>query len=283
VNEPLTPVQPTEDMRLPAGSAVFQVILGKLEDGSPNLDMRAVLIGGPDGPVAYDPLNPAHRLVAVIGNRIDDLLAEATGTSATRTDAGVIERRLQEGEQPGAIPEEGLDPVSLSRGTPAQPMPHELAAAYQGGARAFAQMEQAAQQGMVNLDRAIQHELTETEAVRQDKLASLALQYSGNGNPAEPQAGFEATGMEQVREQAPWPFGSGPRDGDEANPAPLEDRVSAELAKEAPQWPMGSVGRSFMDTAPKRPDGTPYGTRDPDFDIADRQEGKGGSGLHPDD
>jgi hypothetical protein len=250
VNEPLTPVQPTEDMRLPAGSAVFQVILGKLEDGSPNLDMRAVLIGGPDGPVAYDPLNPAHRLVAVIGNRIDDLLAEATGTSATRTDAGVIERRLQEGEQPGAIPEEGLDPVSLSRGTPAQPMPHELAAAYQGGARAFAQMEQAAQQGMVNLDRAIQHELTETEAVRQDKLASLALQY----NPAEPQAGFEATGMEQVREQAPWPFGSGPRDGDEANPAPWRTAYRLNLRKKhrSGRW----VRRSFMDTAPKRPDGT---------------------------
>lgn len=218
MNEPLTPVQPTEDMRLPEGSAVFQIILNKLEDGSPNLDMRGVLIGGPDGPASYDPTNPAHRLMAVIGNRIDELVAEATGGSAVRrTDAGVIERRLQDGEQPGAIPEEpgivaGLD---LS------------------------------DEGLTRLEQQQQrHELTETEAVRQDKLAKLAAMYGGDnaqvalklgpdGNPAEPQAGFEATGMEQVREQAPWPFGSG--------------------------------------------------KRDPDFDIADRQEGKGGSGLHTDD
>jgi hypothetical protein len=237
VNEPLTPVQPTEDMRLPAGSAVFQVILGKLEDGSPNLDMRAVLIGGPDGPVAYDPLNPAHRLVAVIGNRIDDLLAEATGTSATRTDAGVIERRLQEGEQPGAIPEEGLDPVSLSRGTPAQPMPHELAAAYQAGSKAIEQLAQAVQIGHQQL-------LTETEAVRQDKLANLALQYNHSGNPMDT----------TPKRPDGTPFGSGP------------DYVD------------GSEAEGF---APN----TPYngGRRDPDFELADRQEGKGGSGLHTDD
>jgi hypothetical protein len=217
VNEPLTPVKPTEDMRLPEGSAVFQIILSKLDSGELNMDMRGVLVGGPDGPATYDPLNPAHRLLAVINNHLDDLVAEATrgGGKLYKTDAGVIERRLHEGEQPGAIPEEpgivaGLD---LS-------------------AEGLAQLEQAAQQGMVNLDRAIQHELTETEAVRQDKLASLALQYNHSGNPAE----------------------AGPDHED------------------------GPASEGF---AP----GTPYngGTRDPDFDIAERQEGKGGSGLHTDD
>lgn len=158
MNESLTPVQPTEDMRLPAGSAVFQIINAPLEDGTPNLDMRGVLVGGPDGPVSYDPTNPAHRLVAVIGNRIDELVAEATGGAATRrTDAGVIERRLHPGEQPGAIPEEGLDKPGIVAG-------YDLSDA--------------------NLARE-RHELTETEAARQDKLAALALQYNSSGNPKE--------------------------------------------------------------------------------------------------
>lgn len=88
--KPITPVQTvTDDMKLPEGSAVFQIIKNVI-DGQQNLDMRGVMVGTNQ----YDPLNPAHRLLAAISNNIDKLLEMAGGGIATPVNADEIEQRL---------------------------------------------------------------------------------------------------------------------------------------------------------------------------------------------
>jgi hypothetical protein len=139
----ITPVAGvTEDMKLPNGSAVFQII-NTTKDGSPHLDMRGVLVGGTE----YDPLNPAHRILATINNQIDALVAVATGGEVQSETAEAVENRLaaEQGE-PGIVAGYDLSDANLARE---------------------------------------RHELTETEAARQDKLAALALQYNSSGNPKE--------------------------------------------------------------------------------------------------
>lgn len=159
----IAPVQGvTQDMKLPEGSAVFQIINAAV-DGVPNLDMRGVLVGGG----SYDPLNPAHRLLAVINNNIDQFVAMATGGTVTREPAGAIEERLaanQHGIGPDTDPD-FADPVSLSKGTPFPPAQFTLATG--------------TPEGNVESD-----DLLTFEERQQEKLANLALGYS-TGNPTE--------------------------------------------------------------------------------------------------
>lgn len=93
--KPMTPVAViTDDMKLPDGSAVFQII-NQPVNGEPNLDMRGVLIGTNQ----YDPANPAHRVLACISNNIDSLMTQATGGNAVRhADSDAIEQRLLAGQ-----------------------------------------------------------------------------------------------------------------------------------------------------------------------------------------
>lgn len=99
------PVGLTEDMRLPDGSAVFQIILNT-KDGQPNIDMRGVLIGA----TGYDPTNPAHRICGVIQNRISEIVDEATGGEIVQETTDDIEARLR--VDPAAITPNGnpIDP-----------------------------------------------------------------------------------------------------------------------------------------------------------------------------
>jgi len=95
----------TEDMKLPDGSAVFQIIQNISEDGEQGkLDMRGVLIGCE----TYDPGNAAHRVLAVINNMADQIIAMALpGSSVQRERAQDIEQRIVEnGERVNGMPPE---------------------------------------------------------------------------------------------------------------------------------------------------------------------------------
>ena len=89
------PIQATEDMKLPDGSAVFQVI-NTVIDGKPATDMRGVLIGSQ----VFDPTNPAHRIMATINNQIDAIVGIATNSAVTRELNGDIDKRIEKTLQP---------------------------------------------------------------------------------------------------------------------------------------------------------------------------------------
>lgn len=106
----IDPVGFTEDMRLPDGSAVFQIILNT-KNGQPNIDMRGVLIGATE----YDPANPAHRICGVIQNRMSEIVAEATGGEIVQETTDAIEARLR------------VDPATITpNGNPVDPYLGEL-------------------------------------------------------------------------------------------------------------------------------------------------------------
>jgi len=109
----------TEDMKLPPGSAVFQIIQNISEDGEEGkLDMRGVLIGSE----TYDPSNAAHRVLAVINNMADQIIAMALpGSSVQRERAVDIEQRILKNGNPM------LDNLPRTPG-----MPPELGMGYAG-------------------------------------------------------------------------------------------------------------------------------------------------------
>lgn len=90
----IEPVAPTQDMRLPEGSAVVQAIITRDPNGGGTLDVRCVLIGTD----VYDPVNPAHRFVLAIQNRISEIMLEVTGEPSTPVDGSDIEQRLAEAQ-----------------------------------------------------------------------------------------------------------------------------------------------------------------------------------------
>jgi hypothetical protein len=91
----------TEDMKLPAGSAVIQAILHRDADDPKlvSIDFRFVTIGTTQLKLA----NPTHRFLQAVQRRMDEIMAEVTGgieVGFTATDDDVIEARLR-GVQPG--------------------------------------------------------------------------------------------------------------------------------------------------------------------------------------
>jgi hypothetical protein len=55
---------------MPAGSAVVQIMLNMGADGLPTLDVQGILVGSEQ----FNPYNPAHRFLAAIVERMDELL-----------------------------------------------------------------------------------------------------------------------------------------------------------------------------------------------------------------
>src|SRR5258708_3838698 len=79
----------TEDMKLPSGSAVLQMIIHKTAEGG-TLDTRIVLVGA----LEVEPNTPAHGLAMILQNRLPELIEEATGITCNAVDAAEIEDRL---------------------------------------------------------------------------------------------------------------------------------------------------------------------------------------------
>lgn len=103
---PLTPAGAiTEDLKLPEGSAVFQIVR-TIVDGQQHLDMRGVLIGT----MQFDHSNPAHRLLATIQNNVPELIQMATGQQVFEKPDEEIEAGIL-ANQPGAT-----DPADLAKG-----------------------------------------------------------------------------------------------------------------------------------------------------------------------
>lgn len=92
----------TEDMKLPSGSAVLQMIIHKTAEGG-TLDTRIVLVGA----LEVEPNNPAHRLAMILQNRLPELIEEATGITCNAVDAAEIEDRLGE-RKVGMVAELGM-------------------------------------------------------------------------------------------------------------------------------------------------------------------------------
>lgn len=84
----------TEDMKLPPGSAVIQCILHRNEDGLGGfLDVRAVTIGSS----VLDMSNPAHRFVAAVSERMEEILTQVGEMSELqKIPADDVEARLRE-------------------------------------------------------------------------------------------------------------------------------------------------------------------------------------------
>jgi hypothetical protein len=99
----------TEDMKLPPGSAVIQCILHTNEDGNGGfLDVRAVTIGSN----ILDMANPAHRFIAAVSERMEELLTQVGETAGFE-------------EIPAAEAETRLRAVLAANETIAPPQPGE--------------------------------------------------------------------------------------------------------------------------------------------------------------
>jgi hypothetical protein len=82
----------TEDMKLPAGSAVLQAVIVKDKHGDGGfLDIRAIAVGCN----SLDMRNPAHRFLQAVSNRMDEIMAEVSGgLPYEEVDPSVIEEHI---------------------------------------------------------------------------------------------------------------------------------------------------------------------------------------------